>query len=160
MIDGTIKKGDIVRYKNAIDHDVRSMKVNSIITKYFGDPVEWYTDSIVDDPDNDCFGYVARDEIVEIIRCSDTDSALRDTYDVRYILQTNDDRFVAAGNIVGKYTKYPNHAEFWQDLGAAYRAANRINAENDLNNDPIRVSIIRDEVTHKYTNISEILRVE
>lgn len=67
MITDKIEKGDIVRYRKPADPNIiEEMTVKTIITEFFGDPVEWFTDEV--DTDDYDFGYITREDIVEVIK--------------------------------------------------------------------------------------------
>ena len=63
-----IQVGDKIRYRVPADpRKVGEMTVNTIITDWYG-PVEWFTEDVVTDPYNDEYGYVTRNEIIEVIK--------------------------------------------------------------------------------------------
>ena len=67
MITDKIEKGDIVRYRKPADPDIiEEMTVKTIITEFFGKQVEWFTDEV--DTDDGDFGYITREDIVEVIK--------------------------------------------------------------------------------------------
>lgn len=74
---------------------------------------------------------------------------MENTHDVHYLVQTNDDRFMAANAFVGKYTQYPNHAELFTSYDTARHAADCINKFH-RENDPIRARVIRRTVIISY----------
>lgn len=66
MVTEKIEKGDVVRYRRPADPNIiDEMTVVNIITEFFGDPVEWFTDT--DELDDD-FGYITREDIVEVLK--------------------------------------------------------------------------------------------
>lgn len=74
---------------------------------------------------------------------------MENTHEVQYLVQTNDDRFMAANAFVGKYTQYPNHAEHFTSYDAAKHAAYNINTFH-REGDPIRARVIRREIYITY----------
>lgn len=67
MITDKIEKGDIVRYRRPADPSIiEEMTVKTIITEFFGSQVEWFTDEV--DTDDCDFGYITREDIVEVIK--------------------------------------------------------------------------------------------
>lgn len=66
MFTEKIEKGDIVRYKRPADPSIiEEMTVKTIITEFFGSPVEWFTD---EDELDDSFGYITREDIIEVLK--------------------------------------------------------------------------------------------
>lgn len=66
MVTEKIEKGDIVRYKRPADPNIiDEMTIKNVITEFCGDPVEWFID---EDAGDDNFGYITREDIVEVLK--------------------------------------------------------------------------------------------